>query len=239
MGDDIGSHQSISHPIGNSTQSNEIESPNPEGSFPNEHGIKEGTGDHISTTQSRRLKSGVWSHFKKNQVNREDKAQCNYCKKLLGGKSKNGTKHLHLHKESCIRRKISLIGQKIIKSKMMKDKHEMTTKIYNLEFSKKELAQAIIMHEYPLSLVDHLGFKNYLFALQPLFRVPSRNTIKKEILKIYDIEKTVALKLMDTNEERVTITTDMWTANNLKKGYMAITAHYIDHSWNLQSHILR
>lgn len=240
MGDDIGSHQSRSHPIGNSTQSNEIESPNPEGSFPNENATEEGAEDHTeSTTRSGRLKSVVWSHFKKTQVNGEDKAQCNYCKKLLGGKSKNGTRHLHLHMESCIQRKISLRGQKLITSKMVKGKQEMTTTIYDPEFAKKELAQAIIMHEYPLSIVDHLGFKKYSFALQPLFKVPSRNTMKKEILKIYDIEKMVALKLMDTNKGRVAITTDMRTASNQKKGYMAITAHYIDHSWNLQSRILR
>lgn len=89
----------------------------------------------------------------------------------------------------------------------------MTTTIYDPEFAKKELAQAIIMHEYSLSIVDHLGFKKYSFALQPLFKVPSRNTLKKEIFKIYDVEKTVALKL-DTNEGRVAITTDMWTASN-------------------------
>lgn len=103
MDDDIGSHQLRSHQIGNSTQSNEIESPNPEGSFPNEHTIEEDIRDHTeSTTQTGRLKSVVWSHFKKTQVNGEDKAQCNYCKKLLSEKSKNGMKHLHLHMESCI-----------------------------------------------------------------------------------------------------------------------------------------
>ncbi|KAL5570406.1 hypothetical protein UlMin_026981 [Ulmus minor] len=31
----------------------------------------------------------------------------------------------------------------------------------------------------------------------------------------------------------------MWTASNQKKGYMVVTAHYIDDSWILQSKILR
>ncbi|CAN0918216.1 Putative AC transposase [Linum grandiflorum] len=31
----------------------------------------------------------------------------------------------------------------------------------------------------------------------------------------------------------------MWTASNQKKGYMAVTTHYIDNSWTLKSHMLR
>ncbi|CAN1169823.1 Putative AC transposase, partial [Linum perenne] len=31
----------------------------------------------------------------------------------------------------------------------------------------------------------------------------------------------------------------MWTATNQKRGYMAITAHYVDNSWNLRSIMLR
>ncbi|KAH1193662.1 putative AC transposase [Glycine max] len=47
------------------------------------------------------------------------------------------------------------------------------------------------------------------------------------------------MKLLDTNEGKVAITSDMWTASNQKKGHMVVTAHYIDSSWTLQSCILR
>ncbi|CAN1788622.1 hypothetical protein LINPERHAP1_LOCUS18126, partial [Linum perenne] len=36
------------------------------------------------------------------------------------------------------------------------------------------------------------------------------------------------------NRGRVAVTTDMWTATNKKRGYLVITAHYIDNSWNLR-----
>ncbi|WJZ91333.1 hypothetical protein VitviT2T_010414 [Vitis vinifera] len=39
-------------------------------------------------------------------------------------------------------------------------------------------------------------------------------------------------------ETRMAITTDMWTSNQ-KKGYMAITVHYIDESWLLHHDIVR
>ncbi|KAJ7954601.1 Zinc finger BED domain-containing protein RICESLEEPER [Quillaja saponaria] len=97
----------------------------------------------------------------------------------------------------------------------------------------------IILHEYPLSIVDHIGFKRCSTALQPSFKVVSRNTIKEDIMKIYESKKEVTMKFMEDNEGRVAITTDMWTTSNQKKGFMAITAHYIDASWTLQSRILK
>nr|KYP65073.1 Putative AC9 transposase [Cajanus cajan] len=104
-------------------------------------------------------------------------------------------------------------------------KKELACGSYNEENARRELALMIILHEYPLSIVDHIGFIRFVAAIQPLFQLPSRNTIKKEILDIYADEKQVVMKLIDTNEGRVAITSDMWTASNQKKGYMA---HYID-----------
>jgi hypothetical protein len=38
------------------------------------------------------------------------------------------------------------------------------------------------------------------------------------------------MKMLDSHEGRVVITIDMWTSSNHKKGYMAITTHYINGS---------
>ncbi|KAL5560920.1 hypothetical protein UlMin_030667 [Ulmus minor] len=97
----------------------------------------------------------------------------------------------------------------------------------------------IIRHEYSLSMVDHEGFVEYSNTLQSMFKVVSRNTIRFDILKMYKAEKVKAIKLIEDNKSRIAITTDMWTASNQKKGYMVVTAHYIDDSWILQSKILR
>ncbi|KAL5134228.1 Zinc finger BED domain-containing protein RICESLEEPER 2 [Glycine soja] len=201
--------------------------------------------DHgVSSTKTGggRLKSIVWNHFDKiKTVDGQDKAQCKYCKKLLGGASKNGTKHLHAHMEKCIQKRLhdKGKGQTFLIPKVTQGRQELTAGGYNEENARKDLACAIIMHEYPLSIVNHVGFRRFLATLQPQFQCPSRNTIKKEIFNVYDFEKSIVMKLLDTNEGRVAITSDMWTASNQKKGYMAFTAHYIDSSWTLQSRILR
>ena len=42
-----------------------------------------------------------------------------------------------------------------------------------------------------------------------MFNVVSRNTLKNDILNIYDNEREKTLKMMDKNESRIAITTDM------------------------------
>ncbi|KAJ1393036.1 Zinc finger, BED-type [Sesbania bispinosa] len=190
----------------------------------------------------KKLKSVVWDHFTKKVVNGVDKAECNYYKKLLGGSSKNGTKHLHQHMNICVQCKIAMGGQNkgqpVLLTKMTKGRQELVA-AYDPDNARNELGCAIIMHDYPLSIVEHIGFRRYSAALQPAFQVPCQNTIKKEILKIYEAEKSAVSKMLDTNDGRVAITSDMWTTSNQKKGYMAVIAHYIDGSWTLQSFVLR
>ena len=67
----------------------------------------------------------------------------------------------------------------------------------------------------------------------------SRNTIKRDIFEIYDYEKSKALALLENIQSRVAITTDIWTSSNRKRGFMVVTAHFINDSWTLQNRILR
>jgi hypothetical protein len=115
----------------------------------------------------------------------------------------------------------------------LQGKQELGIGCYDAENARKQLAHAIILHEYPLSIVDHIGFRRYSASLQPIFQVPCRNTIKKEILNVFNSERSSTMKLLESLEGRVAITSDMWTSSNQKKGYMAVTAHYIDENWTL------
>ena len=44
---------------------------------------------------------------------------------------------------------------------------------------------------------------------------------------------------IDKNASKVAITTDLWPANNSKRSFMVITAHYISDSWTLESRVVR
>jgi len=60
---------------------------------------------------------------------------------------------------------------------------------YKEENAKSELAIMIILHEYSLAIVDHISFIIFVTTIQLLFQLPSQNTIKKEIIGIYEHEK--------------------------------------------------
>jgi hypothetical protein len=55
----------------------------------------------------------------------------------------------------------------------------------------------------------------------------------------YMEEKKKALQYMAGTKSGVSITTDMWTSENQKRGYMVVTTHFIDDSWTLRNIIMR
>ena len=97
-----------------------------------------------------------------------------------------------------------------------------------------ELANMIIFHEYLMTIVDYLGFKNFYNALQPLFKVVFHNTIRSDIMKLYNVETEKTMKMLSNNSSWIAITIDIWTSSIQNRSYMVVTAHYIDDSWNLQ-----
>lgn len=187
----------------------------------------------------KKFTSDVWSHFKRVTYEGQPKAQCKYCCKYLTARPKDGTTHFREHaKNRCNRRKygdIRDMRQKVL----VNEKNKLTSCHFDQDMARNELASMIILHEFPLSIVDYVGFRKYSSALQPLFKMVSRNTIKRDIFKIYESEKAKVMKFIETNKSRIAVTTDMWTSSNKKRGFMVFTAHYIDDSWILQNRVLR
>ncbi|XP_060673042.1 zinc finger BED domain-containing protein DAYSLEEPER-like [Ziziphus jujuba] len=195
--------------------------------------------DSSQVIGKRKLISVVWNHFKKVKIDGVDKAVCNYCSKKLGGGSRNGTRHLHDHFKRCPLRTQKDIRQAILNPTTdVGGKVKVGTYTFDQENARKELANMIVLHEYPLSIVEHYGFRRFINTVQPLFKAVSRNTIRNDIFKLYDYEKSKTMELLEKNYGRVAITTDMWTSNQ-NRGFMAITAHFIDDGWILQSRIIR
>lgn len=212
--------------VENNSTPNEIESP-----VPCEIEVEGG---------KRKLTSDVWNHFKRQKIDGLWKAICNYCSKKLSGVPGQGTSHLKKHWLVCTNRTTRDIRQALIKTEKVEGQTVMVgSYAFNQDIARRAVAKMIILHEYPLLMVEHIGFKEFCASMQPLFNLVSRNTIKADIMKIYADEKENAKKLLSKNQSRIAFTSDMWTSSNQNKGYMTVTAHFIDDSWTLQSRLVR
>ena len=192
--------------------------------------VEMGEEELESKLANNKLRSVVWQHFKKVKIDGVWKAVCNYCTKKLLGESKSGTKHLHNQYKICPQRRVVESKQKVLTQDLFRGegKRKLDAYTFDQEFARRQLAKMIILHEYPLSIVEHVGFKMFSQAIQPSFKMVSRNTIKGDILSIYNFERIKTVKLIEKNRSRVAFTTDMWTSSNQKKGYMVVMAHFID-----------
>ncbi|CAN0881164.1 Putative AC transposase [Linum grandiflorum] len=228
-----------SQTVVNPTLANQPNPPNP----PNPNSSENEPEDKVAIRHiraTRKLKSDVWPHYTRMLVNGILKAKSIYCKKVYQAVSTNGTSHLRLHRTKCVQKKIHDGSQKILgPNYIAKGKTELSSNQFSSAVSRKELGIMILMHEYPLSIVDHLYFKRLCCSLQPLFKVPSRNTIKNDILTLYGVQRSAIQRGLDGNKGRIAITTDMWTATNQKRGYMAVTAHFNDNDFKLRHLLLR
>ncbi|XP_072087004.1 zinc finger BED domain-containing protein RICESLEEPER 2-like [Arachis hypogaea] len=173
----------------------------------------EGTTNSTSSVRKRKLASEVWNHFKIVEIKEKLKAECNYCKSKLLGDPKQGTSHLRDHFKSCKLRTTRDIRQCMMKTTPTTSGETVVVSAYTFdqENTRKELSVMVI----------------------------TRNTLKSDILKLYNDERSKTMNVLERNKSRIPITTDMWTASNQNKGYMVITAHYIDDSWKLQSRLIR
>ena len=112
----------------------------------------------------RQLTSVVSKEFKRVRWNGKIKAKCNYCSTKLSGETKSGTKHLHDHLKSYTQRKIKLAGNKQLSHTSLSFNCTDAGKIYvenytfDQDVARKKLGAMMVMHEYPLSMIDHVGF---------------------------------------------------------------------------------
>jgi hypothetical protein len=78
----------------------------------------------------------------------------------------------------------------------------------------------------PFSTVEGEGFKNLITELNPLYKLPTRNTIKNLIDKKYDTLAAVFREKL-YSISNVAITTDIWT-DLQSKSLLGITVHFVE-----------
>ncbi|XP_061349869.1 zinc finger BED domain-containing protein RICESLEEPER 2-like [Gastrolobium bilobum] len=197
-----------------------------------------------SLVKKRRKTSVVWNDFHEMDIpNVGRKAVCNYCKqKFATGGIGGSTSHLRRHSQNCLNRKLD---QSVKKQTTLSFQPTGSTLnpflapggMYTNEKMREIIATAIMIHEYPFSIVeDDVWMWAFKFANAEFEKV-SRITARKDCIALYEAEKK-SLKALLMGVKKISITTDMWKSSHQIAEYMVITGHFINSEWKLQKRVL-
>ncbi|WOL02380.1 zinc finger BED domain-containing protein RICESLEEPER 2-like isoform X2 [Canna indica] len=206
------------------------------------------------TTRRRKKKSMVWEHFTVEVVSGGcTRACCKLCKQTFAysnGSKVAGTSHLkrHIALGSCPKIKSMEKQQLALASGTKADgdtadppKRRYRTSsflnIFDQEQSYTYLAKMIILHEYPLHMVENPSFLSFVQNLQPRFKMVDVNAMEGEILSIYHKEKQNLMQIFETMPGRISLTICLWTTSQTL-GYICLSGQYIDSDWKLHRRML-
>ncbi|KAL5571370.1 hypothetical protein UlMin_020967 [Ulmus minor] len=108
---------------------------------------------------------------------------------------------------------------------------------FNQLACRQKLCEMIVIDELPFNHVEGQGFKSFCAVIQPRFVIPSRMTVKRDVVKLYLSEMVKLKNELTVAGQRVSLTTDCWTSRQ-QIPYLCLTAHWIDCNWCLKKRIL-
>ncbi|KMZ60030.1 hypothetical protein ZOSMA_61G00010 [Zostera marina] len=141
-----------------------------------------------NSSKKRSFKS--MDRFEKVMVNGSQMGRCKYCKKDFCDKPSDSTNHhLALLKSKHPTKVKNPIGQMFIAAN--NNTKDVKNFKFSQEFSRLCLTKMIILHENPYSIVDHVGFREFVSSLNPQFKLCHRHTIRKDCISFYESEKKI------------------------------------------------
>lgn len=202
----------------------------------------------------RKKKSMVWEHFTIQTVEPDcRRAFCKGCNQSFAysnGTKVAGTSHLkrHIAKGTC---PALVHNQDNDHNQLMtpytpktdtprrryRTQNTSTYVAFDQDKCRHEIAKMIIMHDYPLHMVEHPGFISFVHSLQPHFHTLSFNNVQGDCVATYLAEKQNVIKSLEGIPGHFCLTLDFWTSK-LTLGYVFITGHFIDSNWKIQKKLL-
>ncbi|KAK7276782.1 hypothetical protein RIF29_17928 [Crotalaria pallida] len=132
---------------------------------------------------------------------------------------------------------LSLVNIKFEQEQMKEETVNTGSSSFDQRRSRFDLARMIILHGYPLAMVEHVGFRVFVKNLQPLFELVTLNRVEADCIEIYEKEKQKMNEMLDKLPGKISLGADVWTAM-CGSEYLCLTANYIDESWLLRRRIL-
>lgn len=132
---------------------------------------------------------------------------------------------------------LNLVNIRFEQDQLKEDNVNFVNNNFDQRRSRFDLARMIILHGYPLAMVEHVGFKVFVRNLQPLFELVTCDRVEADCMEIFMKEKQKVNEVLDKLPGKISLSADMWgTLDNAE--YLCLTANYIDESWRLNKKIL-
>ncbi|KMS99205.1 hypothetical protein BVRB_2g047010 [Beta vulgaris subsp. vulgaris] len=187
----------------------------------------------------RARKSEVWKDMEDPiKINGDWKTQCKHYKSHHTVSKSGTTSHIKRHLSNCAQRKLKLKQQSMIKihflpsdSSAGKPNSGGVSALHNAKLDMLSMTEGIanwiVMHEKPFSVVEEEGFNMMLKRGIPQWTFVSRHTIKIDAFEVYEVEKK-KLKALLKDVDRISFTTNLWHARPQRIEYMVLTGHFVD-----------
>lgn len=157
--------------------------------------------DQTTTKENVRKKitprATCWNYFTKFVTEEgEKRAKCNTCDVTYTMESTSGsTTNLNNHLKACLKRPRGNTSNpkqsELTFVKVGQETTDLSTWVFDKDAVRKALVRMIIMDELPFKIVKGEGFKYFLSIACPRFSLPSRWTIRRDCLDLFNSMKSV------------------------------------------------
>ncbi|XP_013633166.1 PREDICTED: zinc finger BED domain-containing protein RICESLEEPER 2-like [Brassica oleracea var. oleracea] len=180
-------------------------------------------------------RSGVWKHYTGTKESR-DKCICHYCQKLFSCQTKSGTSNLMKHLQICREYQAHVISQGKNQTRIDDEGNVKSSKVSETVF-REASNELLVLAELPLSFIISTGWKHFCNKVN-LYKPHSRRTATRDIVEMFVKKKEALKRWLYTNQQRVSLTTDIWVSQVTCAIYMVVTAHFVNPTWQLKKIIL-
>ncbi|XP_057985290.1 zinc finger BED domain-containing protein RICESLEEPER 3-like [Hevea brasiliensis] len=156
-------------------------------------------------------RSTVWDHFTKFKTDNGDtKGKCNYCnKEFCCDPKRNGTTALRNHMNTCkkhphaIETRQALLDLQPNSNNVEGEVGTLTTWKYDENAIREALVSMIIIDELTFKFVEGEGFRKFMRAICPKFKIPSRWTISRDCYLVYVEERSKLKSYLKRNCQKL------------------------------------
>lgn len=188
-------------------------------------------------TRKRPLTSDVYEYFTRKKINEEVRHQCVSCPSNYSVNSATSTLRNHARKHGFL---LGPTSQTVLsfdrKGQVLTDQRRNPT-AEQQEKILRQLCCWIASSTQPFSAVENTEFVKLVRMFDMDFSLPNRRTISTKMTAIVDEQQINIQSQLASVPGAISLTTDAWSSK-IYKGYVAVTAHWVDQYWCLRSVLL-